>query len=363
MQVVAKMNRGGLETFIMNVFRNINREEIQFDFLTQGGSVGAYDEEIRNLGGRIYQLPPRRRGIFRYNRAVNDFFKTHPEYKAVHFHISSLSSVAALKAAKTNNIAIRVIHSHSSRGPKAVYHRVLHWWNQRSIDYAGTHYFSCSDLASSHLYGNKLRSKKASVIKNAIETYKFSYNENIRKIVRDKLQLENQYVLGHIGSFSYAKNHDFLLDIFFNVRKWCAQSVLLLVGDGMLRPQIEQKVRELGLENSVIFLGIRSDIADLLQAMDAFVFPSLYEGLPVTGVEAQAAGLKCFFSDNITREVDIAGLIQYISLKETAYCWAKNILSYQNGYQRIDTYTQIKSAGFDIASVAEKLKRVYLGRD
>jgi glycosyltransferase involved in cell wall biosynthesis len=329
--------------------------------LTQGEDDGAYDKEIKSLGGRIFQLSLRRKGIFRYNRDVNAFFNTHPEYNAVHFHISSLSSVAALKAAKRNNIEIRVIHSHNSRGPKEIYHRLLHWWNQQSIDHLGTHYFSCSDLAAIHLYGNKLRNKQVSVIKNAIETEKFIYNEKIREIVRDNLTLQDNYVIGHIGSFSYAKNHDFLIDIFSNVKQRCPKAILLLVGDGPLRPRMEQKIKRLDLGNSVKILGLRSDIPELLQAMDVFAFPSLYEGLPVTGIEAQAAGLKCFFSDNITRQVDIAGLIKYIPLEEPANRWAEEILSYQNGYHRKNTYSQINLAGFDIAGVAEQLARIYLG--
>lgn len=363
LHVVTKMNRGGLETFIMNVFRTIDRKKLQFDFLTQGEDSGAYDEEIKSLGGRIYQLPKRRSNIFRYNQAVNIFFESHPEYNAVHFHISSLSSGAVLKAAKKNKIRTRVVHSHNSRGPKAIYHRILHWWNQQSIKKWGTHYFSCSDLARTHLYGTKLSKNQVFVINNGIEAEKFIYNEQMREIVRENLNLQDRYAIGHIGSFSYAKNHEFLIDIFSKIRQMCPQAVLLLVGDGSLRPQIEKKIKGLRLEDSVKLLGIRSDIPELLQAMDVFVFPSLYEGLPVAGVEAQAAGLKCFFSDSITRQVDITGLIKYISLEEPTDHWAEEIMVYQKGYHRKNTYSQIELAGFNIAGVAAQLERIYLGDD
>jgi glycosyltransferase involved in cell wall biosynthesis len=361
LHVVAAMNRGGLETLIMNIYRNIDRTKVQFDFLTQAEGHAAYDEEIICLGGIIHRLPPRRKGLFRYNKAVTDFFREHRDYGAVHFHISNLSTIAAPVAALNNRVPIRILHSHSSQCPQGLHHRILHHWHQRVVGSLGTHYFACSDLAAAHLFGDKLKHKPVSIINNAINIKKFIFSTFRRRAVREKLALRpDQLVIGHVGSFSYAKNHEFILEIFSEVLKRNASSILMLVGGGTLRPKIEQKAKELAIYNSVQFLGVRSDVEDLMQAMDIFLFPSHHEGLPVTGVEAQAAGLKCFFSDAITRQVDIAGLIEYLPLSRPASAWAEKITS-SAGYDRENTSDAIKLAGFDITQLASQLEQVYLG--
>jgi glycosyltransferase involved in cell wall biosynthesis len=361
LQVLNSMNRGGIETFIMNVYRNIDREHFEFDFLTQSRGVAAYDKEISMLGGTQYRLPPRRNNVFRFNRAINHFFNINREYDAVHFHISNLSTITSLKAAYKEKIKTRIIHSHGSKCPSGLHHRLLHWWNQQSVHVWGTHYFACSNQAASHLYANKLKNRKVTIVNNAIELERFVFDNRKRTAARRALDLEDQFIMGHIGTFCHAKNHAFLLDIFLEVKKTIGNAVLVLVGDGPLRPDIERRAQALNIEDSVHILGVRSDIPDLLQAMDVFILPSYNEGLPVVGIEAQAAGLKCFLSDSITRQVNVTGLVDYIPLGQSPEHWAERILACSNGYPRENMEKVMKLSGFDIAATVKQLGSVYLG--
>lgn len=363
LHVVSSMNRGGLETFIMNLYRNIDRSKVRFDFLVHTDKNAAFDEEIHSLGGKIFSIPSREHGLLKNRKALNDFFRVHSEYKVIHQHVSSLSYVEPLKAAKKYKVPVRIVHSHSTRQGGSSLHKYLHKWNQFFVKSYATHYFACSDLAAKWLYGEKqYRAGDFTLINNGIDTEKFMFNEETRKIVRKELEVDNKFVLGHIGRFMYPKNHEFLIDIFKDFHEKEPNSILLLVGDGGLRDKIEEKVNYLGLQNSVIFTGIRYDIPYLLQAMDVFIMPSHYEGFPVTLVEAQASGVLCFVSDNITKQVSITNLINYISLKSTSNDWANIVFEKSNTYKRRDFTQLVKKNGFDSKVVAEEIMNIYLGR-
>ena len=289
LHVVNIMNRAGLETMIMNLYRNIDRTKVQFDFLTHNTNSGDYDDEIKELGGRIFTVASRRLGIMKNRRQLMEFFKKHTEYKIIHVHVSSLSYITPLKIATKANVPTRVIHSHSSRPPKGSIHKVLHMFNQRKINKYATNYFACSDVAAMWLYGNGLYYKlDIKLINNSINAMEYSFDTKIRERIRKELDISNKLVVGHIGRFQEPKNHKFLIDIFKKIHNFYPNSALMLLGNGELEDEIRRKVKKLGLEKSVMFMGVRSDVPNLLQAMDIFVFPSLYEGLPLTLVEAQA---------------------------------------------------------------------------
>jgi glycosyltransferase involved in cell wall biosynthesis len=361
LHIVNIMNRGGLETMIMNLYRNIDRTKVQFDFLTHNTQPGDYDDEIKELGGNIYSVVSRRQGLLKNRRQLMEFFRNHPEYQIVHMHVSSVSYMTPLKIATMANVPTRVIHSHSSKPERGSIHKILHMINQRKIKKYATNYFACSDVAAKWLYGDHLCNKlDIQLINNSIDARRFSFNSEVRESVRKELGINDKFMIGHVGRFQEVKNHKFLVDIFKEIHNIYPNSILMLIGCGELEDEIKNKVIKLGLEDTVMFMGVRSDIPELLQAMDVFLFPSLYEGLPVTLVEAQAAGLRIIASDSITEEICLTDLVKFLSLKQPASEWAKEVLIYIDGYEREDTFDEISNAGYDMKTLARNLKQFYI---
>ncbi|WP_459783700.1 glycosyltransferase family 1 protein [Alkalibacterium sp. s-m-22] len=354
------MNRGGIETLLMNIYRKIDRTKVQFDFLLNSQEEDNYNDEIRSLGGRIYNVPARSQGVLKNRRALLRFYDEHKEYQIVHQHLSSLSYVEPLILAKKSGIQNRIIHSHNTKQSGSKIHYFMHKINQNRIKDIATHYFACSELAAKWLYpSNLFKNQDYIVINNAIDTNSFVFNNGFRESKRAELKINSDEVLlGHVGRFNLQKNHDFLIDIFKSYIESYKSGKLLLVGDGPLRSQIEEKVKELGLEKNVIFAGIRSDIPELLHAMDIFVMPSLHEGLPVTLVEAQSTGLPCVLSNTITEEVEVIDEIKWLSLNDNVNSWANEVHKLSSVVRR-NTMDDMRKAGFDIISVAENLQEFY----
>lgn len=354
LQVVTHMNRGGLETMLMNYYRHIDRNQVQFDFLTHRSGEADYDSEIETLGGTIYHLPRLIPWSRSYKKALDVFFQTHPEYQVIHVHQDCLSSVV-LMVAKRNNIPVRIAHSHSSCQDKNLKYPIKLYY-KRFIPRYATDLFACGKRAGDWMFGDV----PFRILNNAIDASAYCFNPLKAAGVRRLFGIpENALVIGHVGRFSHPKNHTYLVDIFSNIHNKDSNSYLLLVGDGDLRLKIEEKVHQLGLEKSVIFTGLRSDVPDLMQAMDVFVFPSLYEGLPLAMVEAQAAGLPCVISDSIPNDCDLTNLVTRVSLSKEPKIWADQILSLK-GLPRRDTREEIISAGFDILENAKQLQGFYL---
>lgn len=357
LHVVVNMNRGGAETLLMNLYRNIDRTKIQFDFLTC--KEGLFDIEIKELGGIIHRIPyVTDVGHIGYLNALDNFFKTHQEYKLVHSHMDKMSGFV-LKAARKANIPVRIAHSHNTQSEGGLAAKAYKWYAGSKIQNAATHLYACSTDASRWLYGENF--KQATLLRNGIECEKFQFSQAIRNQVRTDLQIkESTLVLGHVGRFNHQKNHSFLIDVFEKVQKVIPDSILLLAGDGSLLSDIKRKVNELHLSENVRFLGVRSDIHRLLQAFDMFVFPSFHEGLPVTLVEAQCAGLPCFLSDNITTEVDMGvDLVTYLSLTN-AILWSTKIVDYYNGKKtRASSLGALSVKGYDIRDTARIIENSY----
>lgn len=355
LQIVTYMGRGGLETMLMNYYRNIDRNQVQFDFLVHRDFEADYDQEIKNLGGKIYHMPRLVPWSKSYREKLKEFFKENPEYKIVHVHQDCLSSVA-LQCAKECGVPVRIAHSHNSSQDKNLKYLIKRYYMKKIPKYA-TELFACSKTAGDWMFSGY----KYYIIHNAIDIKKYTYNEEKALEVRKQYHLENDnIVIGHVGRFNIVKNHDFLIDIFtecLNINNKCR---LLMVGDGEERKKIEQKVKELGIQNKVIFTGVRSDVEKLMQAMDVFVFPSLYEGLPVTMIEAQAAGLPCIISDQVSEECMITpNLVTRIPLRVSSKRWARVIL--KNSQMRKETHNEeVKQTGYDINSEAKKMQRFYI---
>lgn len=354
LQVVTYMGRGGLESMLMNYYRHIDREEVQFDFLVHRQERAAFDDEIESLGGRIYRLPRLVPWSKNYLAALNRFFDEHSEHKIVHVHQDCLSSVI-LKAAMQHNVPVRVAHSHSANQDKNLKYPIKLWY-KRGIPKYATNLFACGKGAGDWMFGGV----SYQIINNAIDVSAYTYDPTKRQEMRRQLGLENEFTIGHVGRFNQPKNHSFLLDIFAALLKKESNAVLLLAGGGEDMPKIQAKAEALDIAEHVRFLGIRSDVAGLMQAMDVFVFPSLYEGLPVTMVEAQAAGLPCIISDKVPPECIITeGLVDILPLSAGAETWSEKMLE-KREVPRTDRRSEIASHGFDITTEAVKLQEFYL---
>ena len=354
LQVVTHMNRGGLETMLMNYYRHIDRRRVQFDFLVHRAERADYDDEIESLGGKIYRLPRLVPWSLSYHKALDSFFETHPEYQIIHVHQDCLSSVI-LKAAKKHGVPVRIAHSHCANQDKDLKYPIKLCCKKWIPTYA-TNLFACGRDAGRWMFGGA----PFQILNNAIDAKAYAFSPHKRAEMRAALGLPHEaFVVGHVGRFSPPKNHDGLLAIFEEIHRRDNDAVLLLVGDDRceLGNKIHEKVKSLGLENHVIFTGVRSDVNDLLQAMNVFVFPSRYEGLPVTMVEAQAAGLPCYISDHVPPECALTDLVTTIPLSASPETWAGCILTART--DRVDTYDEIAAAGFDIAENAKWLQNYY----
>ena len=357
-QIMGKWVGGGVEAVVMNYYRHIDRDKIQFDFICDDDSTRIPTEEIEKLGGKVILIPPYQK-VFKYHKTLKKVLQE-GQYKIVHSHINALS-VFSLWAAKSAGVPVRIAHSHSTSNKKEWKKTLLKNILRPFSKVFATDYFCCSELAGRWLFGNKTYDQgKVYLLNNAIDVDKFKYDEKIRKEKRKELNIkDNQLVIGHIGRFVQQKNHEFLIDIFNEIYKQDKNAILLLIGEGPLKEEIQNKVNELGLDKNVKFLGQRNDANELYQAMDAFVLPSLYEGLPVVGVEAQASGLPCFFSTDMTKETKVLGTTQFIELAKSPEMWAQSILQKLKNYQRHDTRKQMTDKSFNITVEADKLQKQY----
>jgi len=353
LHVVNDMHRAGLETMLMNYYRNIDRTKIQFDFLTHRPEKSDYDDEIIAMGGKMYYAPrlyPQNYPA--YFKYMENFFAEHPEYKIVHSHIDAMSYLP-LRAAKKAGIPVRIAHSHNTSIDKDFKYILKQFFRSR-INSVANHYCACGKEAGKFLF----KGKDATVIPNAIEVDKFLFDREMRKYKREELGLKDEFVLGHIGRLSYQKNHKFLIEIFSEVYKKNKNTVLLLVGVGEKEQEIKEQVRILGLDNSVRFLGNRSDVNELYQAMDVFVMPSFFEGIPVTGVEAQFAELPCIFSTKVPEEVSFTDKCQFLTFEEGTDKWSEVILSI-NPDVREESSMTVKNSWYNIKNAKGILVEYY----
>lgn len=351
------MDRGGAETMVMNYYRHIDRTKVQFDFLVHREQRGAYDDEIEALGGRIYRMYPiYPQNFARYKRDIRVFFKDHPEYRIIHSHMSELGYFAFKEAAK-QGVPIRICHAHNAPHGFDMKMIMRDYFKKRMMPYL-THLFMCGVESGRWLYG-KENENRFIMLNNAVDASAYTYNPAKRTEMRLQLELTDELAVGHVGRFNQQKNHPFLLEIFAALLKKEPNAVLLLVGGGTDMQRIQAKAQTLGIAEKVRFLGVRSDVTDLMQAMDVFVFPSLYEGLGIALIEAQAAGLPCVVSDTIPHEAYLTDLVDSESLSAPAEKWAEKILAKQ-AIPRTDRRTEIAAHGFDITTEAVKLQEFYI---
>ena len=352
LQVVTHMNRGGLETMLMNYYRHMDRSRVQFDFLTHRDYDGDYGAEIKQLGGKLYHMPVLNPFSSSYRKKLGDFFDDHPEYKIVHVHQDCLSGVI-LHVAKEHGVPVRIAHSHGTNQIRDIKYPIKLVYRHFIARYA-TKLMACGEDAGRWMFCGA----PFEILSNAIPAESYSFNTEVKSLQREKWKImPEELLVGHVGSFTVPKNHPYLLDIFKEIQKKIPAK-LMIVGDGNLRPEIEEKIQKLGLADKVILAGLRSDVPELLQAMDVFVFPSLYEGLPVTLVEVQASGLPCLISDKVPIECKMTEAVQQISLDDAPEIWADKAIE-ASRMPRKNTYEEIRAAGYDIVENAKRLQKMY----
>lgn len=357
-QIMGKWNGGGVESVVMNYYRHIDRNKIQFDFVCDNDSTDIPYKEIEELGGKVILIPPYQK-IFKYHKELKKVLEN-GNYKIVHSHLNALS-VFSLYAAKCAGIPIRIAHSHSTTNKVEWKKNFIKQILRPFAKAFATDYMCCSELAGRWLFGNReYDSGNVYLLNNAIDLEKFKYDENTRNKIRKSLNIkENDFVIGHIGRFVGQKNHSFLIDIFKKISNKKVNSKLILIGHGKLENTIKEKVKMLNLTSKVEFVGQVLNTNEMYQAFDAFVLPSLYEGLPVVGIEAQASGVSCFFSDNITSEAKILENVFFLSNKESPEVWANCIIS-KSKKKREDTISEMTKRNFNINVEAKKLEFEYM---
>lgn len=350
--VVGKMVGGGVEQVVMNYYRHVDRSRVQFDFLVDADSTLVPREEIESFGGRVFVIPPYQH-VVAYQQELVRLFRQE-RWPIVHSHVNALS-VFPLRAAKRAGVPVRIAHSHSTSGRGELAKNLAKDALRPLSNVYPTHRMACSRYAGEWLFG---KGASFEVLYNAIDLSRFSFDAKARAQARADLGLVgNQLAILHVGRFMEQKNHRFLVDVFEEVARRRSDAALLLAGDGEQRSLVERWAAERGLSGRVRFLGQRDDVERLYMAADAFCLPSLYEGLCLVGVEAQAAGLPCLLSDAITREVDVTGSVRFLPIDDPSP-WADALAEMQPG-KRINARRK-DFANYDIDRAAKRLLERYL---
>ncbi len=356
LQVIPDMRSGGVENFIMNLYRSIDREMVQFDFVVHYKEKKFLDDEIERLGGKIYRFSLRNdNNLIKYIIDLNQFYKKHREYKVVHCHWNSMGFIH-LFVAKINKVYVRIGHSHNSSagiGTKGKIKKLM----VKPYKYVTTLNMACSNKAGIFLFGNK----PFEFIPNAINVNKFRYSNQAREKIRNSLRLnKDDFLIGHVGRFNTQKNHRFLIEVFKQIYQLNHKAYLIMLGEGELLDTVKRQVRESGLEKNVFFAGVHSNMEDYYSAMDIFLLPSLYEGLPLTAVESQASGLDTLLSDSITKQVKINDNVYYLSNKNVRD-WCDMVIKCAHG--KVDrTYLNdvVERTDYNVDRLVSKVQEKYV---
>lgn len=363
LQVIGTLHIGGAENVAMNLYRYIDRDKFEFHYLVYSSNVEGYEKEVLELGGKVIRLKRKGGNDRAFQKALCQIMKDN-QYDIVHSHLMFHNAIV-MKCAYKVGIKNRISHAHSTKNKlcNSYFECFLQFLYQSlsraQIQKYATHYIACGADAGDFLYGKKLFEKKGKVLNNGINIDQFNYNPEVRKKIREKYNLSDRYVYGNAAHFIPLKNHKFLLNVFQKIKKVQDNAYLILMGDGELKEEIENEVVQMGLKESVLFTGNISNVNEILQALDMFIMPSVYEGLPLSLIESQAAGLRCVVSDSITKELDVCGLLQFLPLEKGTDYWAEKCLEYSK-YDRVSTKELIRDAGYDVKKNGEDVGEWYI---
>lgn len=358
LHMIGSLGMGGSQAMVMSIYRAIDREKMQFDFIVDCEERNVFEDEIKQLGGKIYYFPKFNGCNFiQVHAKWNSFFKEHPEYKILHSHVRSYASLY-LPIAQKHGLKT-IIHSHNTsngRGIMSIAKKVLQYPLRFQADY----FFGCSEIAGQWLFGQKIvQSDRYFMLKNAVDMDRFSYSKEKRDQIRRELGVEDHtVVIGHVGRMHLQKNHHFLINCFAQIVNRRNNVKLMLLGDGELREEISRHIHQLGLQDHVLVLGMKKNVEDYFSAMDCLMLPSLHEGLPVVIVEAQANGLTCFVSDTVTKEVQLSELVRYLPINQGEQIWVDAVLA--AGCSRVDVSEKIRCSGFCIRESSSWLSNFYM---
>ena len=354
LHIVQRMEAGGTQAFLMNLYRNIDRSKIQFDFLVEYEEKEFYDNEIISLGGKIYYTNFRKTlNVIKFKKTLSNILKEHPEYKIVHIHATAIGKICT-DVAKKCGVKTIIAHTHNNSAVKdwKYYPKIL---LRKLYTNGPTDFFACSEDAGRYTFKNK----KFTVVYNAIDIDKFLFKQEIREEFRKELNIEDKFVIGNIGRLHEQKNQSFLIDVFYEIQKKKDNAILLIVGKGPLENELKEKVSNLGINNKVYFLGNRKDIDRIYQGIDVFALPSLFEGLGIVAIEAQVSGLPVIASTGVAKEANITSNIQNIDLKDSIDIWAETICR-SNVKNRNSVEKLVRNSKFDVKNSAKFLQEFYL---
>ena len=358
-------NPGGVENFILNYYRDFDRTRVQLDFLCNPHQKVAFEGELLSLGARVYHICSRKENRFRFYKELEQVFSEHAkEWSVIWVNVNSLANIDYLKVAKRYAIPKRIIHSHNAENMDGWLRGILHFLNKKIISYYATDFWACSESAAKWFYDDK-RIKKTVIIQNAIDGTRYKYDECKRRQIRSKLKAtESTYIIGNIGRLHFQKNQSFLLDVMKEYDELNTNWLLVLVGQGEDEKKLKGKCKRLGIEDKVVFAGVQNDIQAWLSGFDIFVFPSVFEGLGIAALEAQANGLPVIASEGvIPYQVKLTEKLVFVGLDKSAYQWAERIESMRESVKRTElakALETLKKQGYDVVCEAKKLENKLL---
>ena len=359
LHVFGKLNRGGAESRVMDLYRNVDRAKVQFDFMQHTTKVCDFQPEIEQLGGKVYHVPPFRFwNYFSYCKAWKQFIREHPEIRIVHGHMTSTASIYLPIVHKKG--VFTIAHSRNAGVDKGIKGKLTKFL-RRNLTEKCDRCFACSKLAGEAVFGKEaMEQGNVTIIPNAIDAARFTFDPEVRKQKREELHIQpEEFLIGEVGRFDPQKNQKYAVEILAECRKKNFPAKLILIGEGPLMETVRQQVEELQLQEYVIFTGLQKDVVPFYQAMDFFLLPSFYEGLPGVAVEAQASGLRGILSDAITTETTMTSLMEFLNVQEPAEVWADRIMACGH-YERQNTLKEMQEAGFDVKNLAKRLQDFYL---
>lgn len=360
LRIIGECKSGGTETIALNYYKNIDHDKIKMDFLFYGNNLKRFNDELEKNGDKVINVEKYSKNMIKSIKQIRDVVKKE-KYDIVHAQLNTLNFFPLL-GAFLGGAKIRIASNHSTANLKYEFRKsIIKYILRPTCGLMATNYAACSNFAGEWAFGRKnVKNGKVKIIHNAIDLKNFRYSNNIRMNVRKREDWEDKFIIGHVGRFVEQKNHKFIVNIFKEIHERNENARLVFIGDGELISDIKKQVNKLRLDEYVYFYGVRFDVNELMQGMDLFLFPSLYEGLGNVITEAQAVSLQSVVSDQVPKEIGLTEFVEFVPLNAPVEKWAESVIKYVDGYKKRDTYEDLVNAGYEIKSAAKELEKYYL---